>query len=76
MFSGEAEQQREAVQKAERVEGTGLGECVRKAVFPPREDHYKKRENNFCLYEEKKTIGLIWKEKRENERKKKKEKNK
>lgn len=66
MFSGESEEQRGAIQKAEEFEGTGLGKCVRNAVFPTIKDHYKKkkkRENNFCLYEEKKTTSLIWKEK-------------
>lgn len=52
MFSGESEEQRGAIQKAEEFEGIGLGKCVRNAVFPTMKDHYKKkkRERTTSVY--------------------------
>lgn len=50
MFSGESEEQRGAIQKAEEFEGTGLGKCVRNAVFPTIKDHYKKKERTTSVY--------------------------
>lgn len=50
MFSGESEEQRGAIQKAEEFEGTGLGKCVRNAVFPTVKDHYKKKKREQLLF--------------------------
>lgn len=49
MFSGESEEQRGAIRKAEEFEGTGLGKCVRNAVFPTIKDHYKKKREQLLF---------------------------
>ena len=50
--------------ESRRVWRNWLGEVCKKCCLPNYKGSLqKKRENNFCLYEEKKTTSLIWKEK-------------